>query len=34
MSQMDVAVESYNQALNASGETMKQNAVYMESMEA
>ena len=34
MSQMDVAVESYNQALNASGETMKQNAVYMDSMEA
>lgn len=34
MSQMDVAIESYNQALNASGETMKQNAVYMDSMEA
>ena len=34
MSQMDVAVESYDQALNSSGETMKQNAVYMESLEA
>lgn len=34
MSQMDVAVESYNQALDASGETMKQNAVYMDSLEA
>ena len=34
MSQMDVAVESYEQALNSSGETMKQNAVYMESLEA
>ena len=34
MSQMDVAVETYDQALNSSGETMKQNAVYMESLEA
>lgn len=34
MSQMDVAVEAYDQALNASGETMKQNAVYMDSLEA
>ena len=34
MSQMDVAIESYDQALNSSGETMKQNAVYMESLEA
>ena len=34
MSQMDVAIESYDQALNSSGETMKQNAVYMESIEA
>ena len=34
MSQMDVVQESYQQALNASGETMKQNAVYMESLEA
>ena len=34
MSQMDVAIESYDQALNASGETMKQNAVYMDSIEA
>ena len=34
MSQMDVAVEAYDQALNSSGETMKQNAVYMESLEA
>ena len=34
MSQMDVAVETYEQALNSSGETMKQNAVYMESLEA
>ena len=34
MSQMDVAVESYDQALNSSGETMKQNAVYMDSIEA
>lgn len=34
MSQMDVAVESYNQALDANGETMKQNAVYMSGLEA
>ena len=34
MSQMDVAVEAYDQALNSSGETEKQNAVYMESLEA
>ena len=34
MSQMDVAIESYDQALNSSGETMKQNAVYMDSLEA
>ena len=34
MSQMDVAVETYDQALNSSGETMKQNAVYMDSLEA
>ena len=34
MSQMDVAVEAYDQALDASGETMKQNAVYMESITA
>lgn len=34
MSQMDVAQEAYAQALDSSGETMKQNAVYMESLEA
>ena len=34
MSQMDVAIETYDQALNSSGETMKQNAVYMSSLEA
>lgn len=34
MSQMGVVQESYRQALNASGTTMEQNAVYMNSLEA
>lgn len=34
LSQMDVAQEAYKQALDSTGETMKQNAVYMESLEA
>ena len=34
MSQMDVAQESYTLALESSGTTMKQNAVYMESLRA
>ena len=34
MSQMDVVQETYTQALNASGTTMKQNEVYMSSLEA
>lgn len=34
MNQMDTAVEAYNDALNSSGSTMAQNAIYMESLEA
>ena len=34
MSQMGIVQESYMQALDASGTTMKQNAVYMNSLEA
>lgn len=34
MSQMDTAVEAYNDALDSSGATMKQNEIYMQSLEA
>ena len=34
MSQMDTAVEAYNDALGSSGATMKQNEIYMQSLEA
>ena len=34
LSQANTAQESYNQALNSSGETMKQNEVYMSGLEA
>ena len=34
MSQMDVVQETYQQALDATGTTMKQNEVYMSSLEA
>lgn len=34
LSQASVAQESYQQALNSSGETMKQNEVYMSGLEA
>lgn len=34
LSQANTAQESYNQALNSSGETMKQNEVYMGGLEA
>ena len=34
MSQMDTAVAAYNDALDSSGATMKQNEIYMQSLEA
>lgn len=34
MNQMDTAVEAYKDALDSSGSTMAQNAIYMESLEA